>query len=180
MDIIEIFKEHLYSIRYDKEKDDEFTRLFNNWNDMEYVATFFSENEKWLLNEIWSDTPDPHSASSKVIYEANELRDMFDALIRNVEHGTKPDLDDHFHYLEGKYKDVLEYIPMKSYGKGSPSFLRMYAIKMDSNCYLITGGGIKLADSIQNSPDLREHVLQNIDKVRRFLRENAILDSEDM
>ena len=51
---------------------------------------------------------------------------------------------------------------------------------MAANTYLITGGGIKLADTIQNSPDLKEHVLQNIDKVREFLQANGIMDSEDM
>jgi hypothetical protein len=37
-----------------------------------------------------------------------------------------------------------------------------------------------LADTIQNSPDLKEHVIQNIDRVRRFLKENGITDNDDM
>lgn len=69
---------------------------------------------------------------------------------------------------------------MKSYGPNSPSLLRMYAIKMEDNVYLITGGGIKLADTIQNSPGLKDHVLQNIDRVKRYLKEEGIIDSEDM
>lgn len=69
---------------------------------------------------------------------------------------------------------------MKSYGTNRPSLLRIYAIKMDRNTYLITGGGIKLADTIQNSPYLRDHVLNNIDKVRQFLKANGIMDSDDM
>lgn len=69
---------------------------------------------------------------------------------------------------------------MKSYGIENPSFLRMYAIKLKENTYLITGGGIKLADTIQNSPELKKHVLQNIDKVRTWLRENGIYDAEDI
>lgn len=92
----------------------------------------------------------------------------------------KPDFDTHFRYLEGKYKYELEWQPVKSYGTIHPSFLRMYAIKMGTNTYLITGGGIKLADTIQNSPDLKKHVLQNIERVRRFLKRNGIMDSDDM
>lgn len=56
----------------------------------------------------------------------------------------------------------------------------MYAIKLDSNSYLITGGGIKLGDTIQNSPDLKDHVLQNIDKVKAWLKQNGISDSNDL
>ncbi len=37
-----------------------------------------------------------------------------------------------------------------------------------------------MADTIQNSPDLKEHVLNNIDKVRQFLKANGIMDSDDM
>ena len=69
---------------------------------------------------------------------------------------------------------------MKSYGTDRPSLLRIYAIKMGANTYLITGGGIKLADTIQDSPDLKDHVLKNIDRVREFLKANGIMDSDDM
>lgn len=69
---------------------------------------------------------------------------------------------------------------MKSYGPIRPSLLRMYAIRFASNMYLITGGGIKLADTIQNSPDLKDHVLQNIDKVRSWLKAKGIYDSDDI
>lgn len=56
----------------------------------------------------------------------------------------------------------------------------MYAIKMDSNTYLITGGGIKLGATIQESPGLQDHVVQNIDSVRTWLRENGIMDADDL
>lgn len=58
--------------------------------------------------------------------------------------------------------------------------LRMYAIRLGTNTYLITGGGIKLADTIQNSPGLKEHVLQNIDKVRTWLKSMGIYDGDDI
>lgn len=51
---------------------------------------------------------------------------------------------------------------------------------MGSNCYLITGGGIKLADTIQNSPGLKDHVINNIKFVRTYLKENGILDEDDL
>jgi hypothetical protein len=51
---------------------------------------------------------------------------------------------------------------------------------MGKNIYLITGGGIKLSRTIQESPDLQDHVLQNIDKVIEFLKRNGIYDSDDL
>ena len=69
---------------------------------------------------------------------------------------------------------------MKSYGVSSPSLLRLYAIKLDSNCYLIVYGGIKLGDTIQNSPILKDKVFNKIDKVLNYLKINGIEDSEDI
>ena len=75
---------------------------------------------------------------------------------------------------------MIEYIPMKSYGLGIPSLLRIYAIKIAANVYVITGGGIKLARTIQDSPGLKDSVIQGIDKVRSFLRSEAIIDANDL
>lgn len=101
-------------------------------------------------------------------------------MLENIEEGDTPDLDSHFKPLDGEFFYITEHIPMKSYSPGRPPLLRLYAIKMGSNCYLITGGGIKLADTIQNSPGLKDHVINNIKFVRTYLKENGILDEDDL
>ncbi len=116
----------------------------------------------------------------QVLQEARDLEDLFYELYDNTINGQENNFDSHFHYLEGKYKYEFERPPMKSYGTNRPSLLRLYAIKMGTNTYLITGGGIKLAEKIQDSPDLKNHVLSNIDRVRQFLKTNGIIDSDDM
>ena len=83
-------------------------------------------------------------------------------------------------FLGGKYKCLWSLEPMKSYGTKSPSLLRLYAIKIDTNCYLIVYGGIKLGDTIQNSPVLKDKVFNKIDSVLSFLKNNGIADSEDI
>ena len=61
-----------------------------------------------------------------------------------------------------------------------PSFLRIYAIKIASNCYLIVDGGIKLTKKIQDAPELKDHVFKNIDKVIDYLQKTGIIDGEDL
>lgn len=136
-------------------------------------------HQKYLNDSVWGERFTPESAARKVREEAIELEDLFYDLCKNTDHGKTPDFDSHFKFLGGKYQ-VYEYIPMKSYGTGRPSFLRMYAIKLKNNLYVITGGGIKLADTIQDSPDLQNHVIQNIDKVRAWLIQNVIIDEQDL
>lgn len=57
------------------------------------------------------------------------------------------------------------------------SWLRIYAIKLAAGIYIITGGAIKLTATMQE----REHTLlelQKMEKVRRFLLEENIVDDE--
>ena len=178
MDVEEIYKPYIYSIKYDGQEDNEFDRLFDAWNNMTGLVEFMQTNQKYLDNPIWGESYTPEKAARKVRDEAVELDDLLFNLCKNADEGKQPDFDSHFKFLDGKYQ-VYEYVPMKSYGPGTPSFLRMYAIKLKSNLYVITGGGIKLADSIQKSPDLKNHVLQNIDKVRTWLIKNGIMDEQD-
>lgn len=180
MKIVEIYPPFLYSIQYDDAEENEYDRLFQQWNDVEYVVSFLSNNKELLSHPVWLNIAEPEDAARQVLKEAEELETLLIDLCENIEEGDTPDLDSHFKYLGGEYKYELEYIPMKSYGTIRPSLLRMYAIRLGTNIYLITGGGIKLADKIQNSPDLKEHALQNIDKVRRWLKAEGIYDSDDI
>lgn len=180
MEIFAIFPPYIYSIKYDNEEDNEFDRLFDEWNDITSVLNFLTQHKDMLKASVWKKVSEPELATKQVLDEAEALELLFEELNNHTSKGKEPDYDSHFHYLDGKYKFELEYEPMKSYGGSSPSLLRMYAIKMDRNTYLITGGGIKLGATIQESPGLQDHVIQNIDKVRTWLKENGIMDAEDM
>lgn len=57
------------------------------------------------------------------------------------------------------------------------SWLRIYAIKLEPGIYIITGGAIKLTRTMQE----REHTLielARMEKVRRFLLDNDIVDKD--
>lgn len=58
-----------------------------------------------------------------------------------------------------------------------PSWLRLYAIKLTTGIYIITGGAIKLTATMQE----REHTrieLAKLEKVRRYLIDADITDEE--
>jgi len=48
MDIIPIFEPHLYAFRYPTEIKDELERIFELWNDTEYLEYFFESNKSDL------------------------------------------------------------------------------------------------------------------------------------
>jgi hypothetical protein len=56
--------------------------------------------------------------------------------------------------------------------------LRIYAIKIGPNTFIVTGGAIKLVGKM----DERTHLLkekQKLDEIRNYLKEEGILDQDD-
>lgn len=179
--IEEIFPDYLYSVRYDDRKENEYYRLFKEWNDKDFLLGFFRDHAQYLNKAIWNELRnDPEASAASAIEDANELEPLIRQLCVNTAKGVTPDLDSLFFPLDGKYSYVWSKIPMKAYGVKSHSFIRMYAIKLESNVYLIVCGGIKLGKTIQDSPCLKDFVIQNIDMALRYLKENGIIDGEDL
>ena len=184
MEIVEIYEDWLYSISFDEEDLNEYHRVFREWHDLDYLVRFFSENKDYVNTDFWKNAGlnpnNPELSAERVIDEADNMELYIRKLVANCAKGVKPDFDEYFHFLGGKYKCLWSLEPVKSYGTDSPSLLRLYAIKIDANCYLIVYGGIKLGDTIQNSPGLKEKVFNKIDSVLSFLKANSITESEDL
>ena len=60
---------------------------------------------------------------------------------------------------------------------GHSSWLRLYAIKLIQGNYSITGGAIKLTATMQEREHTRQELVK-IDRVRRYLLEEGIIDDE--
>ena len=164
MEIEGIYPPYIYSIKYDGEDANEFERLFEDWRDMDGVIGFFEKNKDYLKSKTWSDVCEPEAAAYQVFEEADDLEILFRELYFNAKEESKPDFDSHFKFLDGTE---------------SPSFIRLYAIKMGTNRYIIVGGGIKLCKTIQESPYLKDRIIQDIDKVRSWLRCNGIYEEDE-
>lgn len=184
MDIKEIYKDCLYSIKFDEADTDEYNRAFSLWKDLDYLVNFFKANAKEVDQPFWREVglnPDtPFASSERVASEALVLADHIRNLAQNAANGENPDFEDFFQPLGGKYSYIRELEPHKSYGTFKPSLLRLYAIKLEDNVYLIVFGGIKLGSTIQNSPGLKEQVFNRIDNVIAFLKNNGIFEADDI
>lgn len=177
MEAVSIYGSNIYSIKYDQYNENEFDRLLDRWNDYTYLFDFFTQNESLLNNSYWSQYGmTVESAMLQIERESAALEEIFDKLAES----DTPDYDSLFHPLDGPYKYEYIHTPVKMYGTETPSLLRLYAIKIEPNVYIITGGGIKLGREIQSSPDLRTHILQEIDDVRLWLKKQGINFKEDL
>lgn len=160
----------LWAVRYDGETDNALYALFEQWNDVVWLRSFFKANWQDLIS--YFNITDVN----KAIYHTIEDSGRLECLILDI--SPDADLDKLFRPLENSRSSEMmlgkEKAKLKEYTK-RPSWLRIYAIKLSAGVYVITGGAIKLTATMQE----REHTLAELhkmEKVRRFLLDEQITD----
>lgn len=180
MEIVRIFdpEDFLLSVRYEQETYDEFTRLLENWADIEYLEEFFTANETDLKRPFWKKIS-IEEAILKTIDEASMLRQHFLEISELKQNDRIESLKEQFRPLS-KLPDRIFYLKKKkSYGLNEKGWLRIYALKVDEDMYLITGGAIKLTDNMEEREHTRKE-LQKMELVRQFLKDQGIIDEDGM
>ena len=162
----------LWAVRYEEESRNCFEKLFSNWYDMNWLKSFFQENLADLSS--FFHITDVYEAVMETIGEARRL----ECLMLDI--APEANLDLLFKHLENSRFSEISLGKEKAYGDGSfrhPSWLRIYAIKIEAGVYLVTGGAIKLTHEMRE----RSHTLAELAKmeqVRNYLLDTGIFDSE--
>lgn len=164
----------LWATRYDGMQDNILFDTFHNWLDIDWLGNFFAEHaaDLWKyfniidLNKAIFDTFSDAVRLQSIILDLSPDADL-DALFKPLNNSRTAEM------LLGKEK-------AKGFRKADhPSWLRLYAIKLEPQAYLITGGAIKLTHTMNE----RQHTLnelQKLEQVRIFLIENGVVDLEGM
>lgn len=135
----------------------EFTNLRAKWRDPFYLRSFYDENKEFFQTQYWrgiskerfvtdvtASRPqifeDFHkSCINHTIYNLFEPLTEYDAEVRNKnEQGKKHQLVK----LKSKYGFIINKIAF-----------RIYAIEIDINCFIITGGAIKIVKEMKQAPN---------------------------
>ena len=154
----------LWSVKYDGDRINAFELAFSQWTDVRWLKEFFSKN----INDLSSyfHITDIDEAIFDTINDAEQL----ECLMLDI--NPTVNLDEIFRPLENyRTSDVLL---GKEKAKGlyttkHSSWLRLYAIRLQSKRYIITGGAIKLTATMKE----REHTLAELIKMNK-VRENLI------
>lgn len=168
-----VVEDSLYSVLFDtvlnsvnengevisNEKLHEFRRLFDFWNDQDQLRTFFDTHEA-DLNEAYWEGITIDEAIEKTRSEAKELERI---LIEYAEEGKTirlKNLSMLFKPLsDGKIEKDFEKDKVKVDGK--KTWIRLYAIRIDANLFVVCGGAIKLRKTLND----RNYLLKEIDKL---------------
>lgn len=167
-----VVDESLFTVQYDTESCDELARVFTNWNDAQYLYDFFSENEKDLGEDFWSQIT-IEEAVERTRAEAKRLEEKLLEVARKGKENSDITLSSIFKPLSDK-EIGQEYEKDKLRGDHKKSWLRIYAIRIDVNVFLITGGAIKLTKTMNCRPHLIKE-LEKLEICKKYLQE----DDED-
>lgn len=162
----------LWSVIYDGDSANAFNQVFSQWNDFEWLMLFFKENAD-DLNHYFHIT-DVDAAIYDTVEEANNLECLILDLSSDIS------LDRLFRPLNNL--DPPDSFLSKEKAKGRnpihASWLRIYAIRIQSGVYIVTGGAIKLTATMkERAHTIKE--LEKMNKVRDFLVEIGISDLDD-
>ena len=159
---------------------DELEKLQTWWTDPEYILTFFKKNKQLLANGIYGD----YTVNEAAVKTLQDAQTLFDQLYDIAEKGFSDPTDNlsQFFYPlhESDKKQLLQYEQCKAYGiKINDGWLRLYAIRLDANTFVITGGGIKLVQKMQDVFYLNDE-LEKLKTVQQYLKDEGILDVDDL
>lgn len=162
----------LWAVRYEDNEENALYRLFDQWNDVAWLRNFFKEN----LNDLTSyfKITDVNQA----IYDTIEDSEVLQCLIMDI--SPDANLEKIFRPLDNSRTAEMLLGKEKARLKNQikhPSWLRIYALKLSTGIYIVTGGAIKLTATMQERKHTLEE-LQKMEKVRQFLLNENIVDED--
>ena len=159
----------LWAVMYDGDNENILAKVFTQWNDYEWLRAFFTHHMKDLAN--YFHITDIDRAVFDTVEDANDM----ECLIMDLDPDVN--LDELFRPLENTRlsEALLGREKAKGRHKTHASWLRLYAIRLESGRYIITGGAIKLTATMSE----REHTLEELHRlniVRNHLISLGIFD----
>ena len=157
MQLIYIVEGALYCIQWQGDKRHCLDDLAKKFSDTEYLFAYFTQHETRLR---YYNVP----VSKAVIDTAKAVVLIIEQLYtwgENSINSIKPNLVDYFEHLHNveAYAHKRFRTDYKLKGNwGEAPWIRIYAVKLEPNEYVITGFGIKLVDRMEKDADLREEL----------------------
>ncbi len=175
--IINIIEGCLLSVLYDDKEKDEFRYIMEYWNDVEYLRSFFME-QKSHLNDGFYRNISISEAVRKTIEEAKELEEYIKRTAKKGKLDASYTLQSIFKPLNDNEYTIKLHQKTKTKGLNKKSWLRVYAIRIAPNMFVITGGGIKLTKTMNESEHLQTE-LHKLELTKSYLKEVGLLDEND-
>lgn len=205
MEIVEIYRPSLFAIRYDGDRLNIYRLVYQDLVDEKYLSKFFDTFGHRISEYLVNAYGYPRSETEEYIAEVNDRMIDIDEEIHQIcleiLEGKRADFGTMF--VPHSSQDIrnvpdgggrsqrygINYLPVKCWGSDKPSLVRIYAIELTKECYIIIYGGIKIDLNTTDSPvfdkngnisSLEIEIEKRVRIVSRFLAENGIIDKEGL
>ena len=188
MEIVKIFGDTIWSVRYEGDNLDIFSQRMSEWLDMEYLDKYFNKNRKYIeQNDFFKEHTFQEVLVAAKMQAQRFLKD-FKTYFKNEWKNRHPNFEDRFISFDKHPLGKDAERKKKMYGARAceiNSLFRLYAIRIDSEvegkppCYIIIGGGIKIKKSIQDDRLLMSEI-KRFHSVEDWLKQNKIESKEQL
>lgn len=164
--------DHLWAVKYPEKEADELTLLFRNWSNFNYLLDFFLSNMEDLNHFFHIQKIE--DAINDTVTDSVELQKFI------LDFPYTENLDGLFHPLSLTDDRVNELTREKARNWNNSlhaSWVRIYAIRIEKNVFVVTGGAIKLTPAMQDRP----HTQLELDKLnhcKEFLKAQGVFDQD--
>ena len=186
MRIQTIFAPHLWAFHYEEDRYSEgitncLMQGLTQWQDAEYLTVYLTQNKELLtLPPPYKGAPRPPiSVSEAVQMIVGNVQNILKALYDAAQQDSDLDFDGLFYPLTNGLYEISP-ARFKAYFKTDVlDWPRIYALRVDSNAYIITGLVLKLVKEMKDHRDTQTALLR-LGRGRDFLNERNIADRESL
>lgn len=174
MDFVRIIDgyDHLWAVKEEGKNVDELTQLFRDWTNGEFLFDFFMENFDDLKDYFHIERID--EAVNDTFDDADALQELI------LEFPYTENLDELFKPLDVTDTRTRQLSREKARNwdrKRHASWLRVYAIRLEPNVYVVTGGAIKLTRTMQER-DHTNNQLIKLNRCKSWLKAKGVFDQD--
>ena len=157
MEFICKFEDKLFALKQKGKKLDEYDSIKYNWSDIGILEKFADKhnivNFSAFVDDIQSDLYKIIEIFYKIRYKNEKLE---------------------YYFKQLSPSDFKNKLPSKR-KINNLKYLRVYAIKIDEECFIVTGSAIKLHRTMQEQEETLNELLK-LNKVQNYLINNDIYD----
>lgn len=162
---VEIIKGRLYAFHYEKDSCNILRLMLQKWNDTQELHTFFKTNKKYFDDgDFFPINYNIHDFNDDIENDLSEIETFLEKAEKE-----QTNLEDYFIPLSKAESDER----ILTLTKRRSKLLRLYAIKIDENLYVITGGAIKLSKKTQDHKGTN-YEISKLDFIRSYLKHIGI------
>lgn len=183
MKFVRIFGENLVAVKYEdtdtkaKKYVSEWDKIFAQWQDFEYVYNFFNDDRirRHLTSSFFRQKKlSIQQARLQVMQDALIVRSRILHICASIENGERTSLDEFFRPL---VNTEIGNKPLQL-SKARKRLIAIYAIRVSSSHYVLTGGAIKLVHEMKDQNETYVQLIR-LQTTASYLKSQGVIDAEN-